>query len=301
MGASSERAAPSLRAESRMYRYQWHFLPRSAVLLAMDGGVVHTRSIRAQQWELADDLIVREGRGDTPFGLYVLDAHEPAAELARTIERDVFYEAFGNTPDLLAAEYDRYEDASVFLCVVDHRRRAAAGMMRLVAPSVGGFKSLHDLERLWGVTPDDLAAQHGLALDLSSLMDMATLAVPPDYRGAASSGLVATVLYQGLGRMSLERDLRWYVAILDQIVLRQINWPFARPLTPIPGTEPMRYLDSPSSQPVYIDCVDYQARVGLLDPQMYALLFAGVGLEAVVSQPGWRVRSEEPAPLAAVS
>jgi Acetyltransferase (GNAT) domain len=261
---------------------------------------VHTAPIRAEQWELADDLIVREGRGETPFGLYVITADEPASELARTIERDVFYEAFGNTPDLLAAEYDRYEDASVFLCVVDHARRAAAGMLRLVTPSAGGFKSLYDLERLWGITPDDLAARHGVDLDLSSLMDMATLAVPPDYRGAASSGLVATVLYQGLGRMSLDHDLKWYIAILDQIVLRQINRPFGRPLTPIPGTEPMRYLDSPSSQPVYIDCLDYRARVGLLDPKMYAMLFAGVGLESVVSQPRWKVTSDEPAPLAAV-
>lgn len=265
----------------------------------MDGGVRHTATIRAQQWELADDLIVREGRGDTPFGLYVLDWREPAAELARTIERDVFYEAFGNTPDLLAAEYDPYEEASTFLCVIDHRQRAAAGMLRLVMPSSYGFKSVHDLERFWGLTPDDLAARHGVDFDLSSLVDMATLAVPPDYRGAAASGLVATALYQGLGRMALDRDIAWYLAILDQIVLRQINRPFGRPLTAIPGTEPMRYLDSPSSQPVFIDVLDYRARVSLLDPKMHALLFFGEGLESVVSQPPWQVRTGERAPLAA--
>ncbi len=261
----------------------------------------HTATIQAQSWELVDDLIVREGRGDTPFGLYVLDADEPAAELARTIERNVFYEAFGNTPDLLAAEYGPYEDTSIFLCVIDHAERAAAGMLRLVLPSDRGFKSLHDLERMWGMTPESLSADHGIALDLTSLYDMATLAVPPDYRGAAACGLVATALYQGLGRMSLDRDLRWYLAILDQIVLKQINRPFGRPLSPIPGTEPMRYLDSPSSQPVLIDILDYRARVGLLDPKVHALLFAGEGLEAVVSQPEWQVRPAlaAAAPLAA--
>jgi hypothetical protein len=232
-------------------------------------------------------LIVREGRGDTPFGLYVLDSTEPASELARTIERNVFYETFGNTPELLAAEYDPYEEASIFLCVIDHAQRAPAGMLRLVMPSSYGFKSLHDLERLWGLTPDELAARHGIEFDLSSMFDMATLAVPPAYRGAAASGLVATALYQGLGLIGRRFDIQWCVAILDQIVLKQINRPFARPLAPIPSTEPRRYLDSPSSQPVYIDVADYKARVGLLDPDMHRLIFRGEGLESVVSQPLW--------------
>ena len=33
--------------------------------------------------------------------MYVLEADDPAAQLARIVERDVFYETFGNTPELL--------------------------------------------------------------------------------------------------------------------------------------------------------------------------------------------------------
>ena len=100
--------------------------------------------------QLADDLIATHERGHTGFGVYVLRSDEPAAELARHVEREVFLEFFGNTPELLAAEYGPYESASVFICVIDHVLRQPAGVMRIIVPSACGAKSLHDLEARWG-------------------------------------------------------------------------------------------------------------------------------------------------------
>ena len=51
--------------------------------------------------ELATSLIEREGRGETPFGFYIIRSNDPAAELGRAVEREVFLEFFGNTPDML--------------------------------------------------------------------------------------------------------------------------------------------------------------------------------------------------------
>jgi hypothetical protein len=95
--------------------------------------------------ELADDLLTTTGRDGTPFGVYVLESGDPSSALARQVERDVFLEFFGNTVDMLDAEYRAYDAASTFLCVIDHERRVTAGMIRLISPSPAGFKTLHDL------------------------------------------------------------------------------------------------------------------------------------------------------------
>ena len=65
-----------------------------------------------------------------PFGVYVLADPNPAASLARHVERVVFDEAFGNSPDQLDVEYGKYERSSLFFCVIDHRRRLPVGMAR---------------------------------------------------------------------------------------------------------------------------------------------------------------------------
>ncbi len=232
-------------------------------------------------------MIVRADRGDTPFGLYVFDADQAESSLARHIEEAVFYETFGNTPDLLAAEYGPYDEASFFLCVIDHQRRRPAGMIRVIAPSPSGFKSLDDLACRWAQPFEELAARHDLAVDLSSLWDLATLGVDCEYRGAATSGLVAMALYQGLNMLADRQGIEWAVAVLDLVVLDLINGAWGRPFAPLPGIEPQRYLDSPASQPVLCDAMDYKARLALLDPPTHQILFEGKGLESMVSTPEW--------------
>src|SRR5216684_4710946 len=89
------------------------------------------------------------------FGSYLFLDSDPAAEIARSVERAVFLEAFGNTPELLAAEYGPYESSSLFLCIVDHRARRPAGAMRLILPRISGpgLKSVNDVEKAWGEPP----------------------------------------------------------------------------------------------------------------------------------------------------
>src|SRR5580700_6711894 len=101
-----------------------------------------------------------------PLGVYLFHADDPAAELARHVERVVFMEAFGNTPELLAKEYAPYEGSSVFLCVMDHLRGLPAGTMRIVLPSEAGFKTIDDAAPVWGEPLDTMAARTGLDIDL---------------------------------------------------------------------------------------------------------------------------------------
>jgi hypothetical protein len=235
--------------------------------------------------ELATELIEREQRGDTPFGLYILTPDEPYAELGRRLEREVFFEFFGNTPELLAAEYGPYEDASIFLCVIDHLRARAAGVIRVILPSPAGFKSLHDLTEGWGEPASEILARSNVELTPAATWDVATLAVQQEYRGAASRGVVSLGVYQGLTMLAARVQPNHFIAIMDLVALDLVQKAFYRPFSPFVGCEPRRYLDSPSSLPVYADVPEGWARVEMLDRATYELLHDGVGTEDVISSP----------------
>lgn len=235
--------------------------------------------------ELATALIEREGRGETPFGFYIIRSDEDYAELGRAVEREVFYDFFGNTPDLLQAEYDPYEGSSLFLVVIDHLRRTPAGVLRILLPSPVGFKTFHDIEKHWGEPIDEVVARTGMELDPESLWDVATLAVTREYRGEATQGLVTLGLYQGMDMLTNLVDLKHGVAILDLIVYDQVQTAFHRPFAPFMGLEPKRYLDSPSSLPIWCDIQEYRSRLAMIDADLYEVLYAGKGFEAMISSP----------------
>jgi len=246
-------------------------MPRPAVDLELE----HRRDLGRALVELAGDPA-------EPFGLYALGAGQPESALARAVEREVFGEWFGNSPDLLDAEYGPYEDATTFLVVLDHRRGLPAGMIRLVTPSAAGFKSLDDLQPGWGVTAADACARTGIAPDPAEVLDVVTVAVDRDYRGRAADGTISLALYQGVVQTARARGLRWLVTILDLVVLDLINGLTTAPFRRYRGVEPCSYLDSPASLPVYCDLVEYRARLAAADPAMDGILFEAVGLEAAV-------------------
>jgi hypothetical protein len=216
------------------------------------------------------------------FGLYFFRNDEPEAELARRVEQVVFQDAFGNTPELLAAEYGPYERNSFFVCVIDHRRSLPVGSMRVLLPG-GPHKSLDDIERCWGAPLDEVLAGTGVAIDDATTWDLATLAVDPTYR----DGTVRTALFQGVNTASVLAGANWYVAILDIVVLRMIQSCTSRIFSRYAGVEPMRYLDSVSSLPVYADLERYLGRLRRDDPHTYELMYCGKGLEPVLSHPDW--------------
>jgi len=117
----------------------------------------HVDIVRAELGDLVEELTaVRQPT--QPFGVYVNRFDDPGAELGRFVERGVFLEVFGNTPEQLAHEYDQYEPGSIFVTVVDHARQVPAGTMRVLVPSAAGFKSLDDVHAGWGVPLPELLA-----------------------------------------------------------------------------------------------------------------------------------------------
>ncbi len=112
----------------------------------------------------------------------------------------------------------------------------------------------------------ELVGPAGIELDLAAWWDIATLGVERDYRGAATSGLVAMALYQALNMLADREGIEWAVAILDLVVLDLINTAWMNPFAPIPGPSPVRYLDSPASQPVFCDAAAYKAKLAAVRP-----------------------------------
>jgi len=253
---------------------------------------VNSSDLRA----LAADVIDRTSA--KPFGVYVFASDEPGAELARHVERAVFQEAFGNSPDLLAREYGPYDRSSLFFCVVDHRRRLPAGMMRLILPSEAtgaatgpgagaGSKSVHDLERVWGEPADEVFERSGATLDRDRVWDVATLAVGADYRTVAARGLVSLALNQALIVTLGRYGIRQVVTILDLAVLRLLQWQLGKPFSMLRGLVPMPYLGSGASVPVWSDLVTWRPQLARDNPTIYDLLFEGRGIEAAVAGADW--------------
>ena len=177
--------------------------------MAESAAGLEQRELRA----LTGELCVPEG--EEPFGAYLFGPDEPGAELGRHLERQVFLEAFGNTVEDLAREYARYEKSSLFIVIVDHVRRLPAGVIRVVTPSPAGLKSLNDLEAGWGESADIMMQRTGLDFEPDKIWDVATLAVPPEYRGRATQGLVTMGLYQTLTMGARSIGVELLVAILD--------------------------------------------------------------------------------------
>jgi hypothetical protein len=225
--------------------------------------------------------VVPQG-ASAPFGAYIFRGEERGAELGRHVEQAVFLEAFGNTPEVLAEQYGRYEPSSIFICVVDHLRRIPAGVMRVLLPSPQGFKSLNDIEPVWGVSATSLAERNGLRLDLDKTWDVATLAIAAEYRGKAARGVVSMGLYQTLTLAARRCGIEWFVAILDMPVFRMIRWRLRMIFAGYEGIAPLPYLGSAASIPAWCDVVAAERHLAANDLDLHAVLVEGVGLESAL-------------------
>src|SRR6266516_2505543 len=155
----------------------------------------------------------------TPLRL-VFDPADELREAARECEADIFLQTFGNTRADLAAEYAAYDDASVFLALVDPADKVI-GVCRLIMPSDAGLKSLNDLAREpWNV--DGQRAARAAGVDLASTWDFATIGVRPD--AAANVRMFAAVaLYHGVLMSGQVNDVESVVMILDDRALALVT------------------------------------------------------------------------------
>jgi len=237
--------------------------------------------------ELAGGLIEAAGDPTETFGVYFIDPDDRASELARHVEHVVFDEWFGNSPALLAAEYGGYEPATVFIVVLDHRRRLPAGMGRVILPSPLGFKTLHDIDTVWGHSVPDVFERSGRDWDLDRIWDFATIAVMPEYRGKATDALIMLSMLQTGSQGLLMTGGRFMICTLDTKVWEYFNATMYDAFEPYPDVEPVAYLDSPSSIPAFVDFDWYRPHLAASDDTTFQMLLYDAGIPPVVRAPDW--------------
>lgn len=217
---------------------------------------------------------------ESRYGVYVVESSDPAANLGRAVELEVFGEFFDNNEELMKREYGPYEQDSTFIIVLDKQTSEPAGVMRLIQNGPNGLKSLNDLSKEpWLKGIDAVFEEDGLSPhDLDKTWDIATLAVRKEYRGKTA---VSAALYHALYLSSEKRQIENWVAILDDNVLEllgALGIHFKRYV----GVGSANYLDSPASTPVYgnkPEIVDY-LRVNSPDAYNYLVLGKGLEVEA---------------------
>ncbi len=273
-------AVPDLKSEKNTRRYNYEPTPQD------------------EEERLVNSLIERRmGASDKKFGMYIIKGDDEVSQIARSLEAEVFGEFFNNDPDLMAREYGPYEDASLFILVVDQESKKAAGLIRIIENSEVGFKSVVDLPRYWHgpdgrpVELNKLAEENNLSdRNPETTWDIATLAVREGY----NKTLVRPALFHGVFKLSKENGIKDWVGIVDEIVINKVTIPsgvhfkvYNYEGQPLPAEN---YLDA-MSLPVYGNVDEIEKGVKETSEEIYDLLGRGNGFGDEYSMPStteWR-------------
>jgi hypothetical protein len=184
-----------------------------------------------------------------PKGRFVALAVGPAsplADVARTVERQVFEVEFALDAATMTAEYGRYESDSIFFVVLDRRTGLPAGAARMID---GGGKTLDDAPDIIGTPLSTVVAAHDMYT--GRIWDFATVAVLPAYRENRAGLAVSTLLYRTFLKAGRMAGVRHMVTMLDRRAHRNLKLLGVR-FTPMAGSLPFAYLGSSSTEALYV-------------------------------------------------
>lgn len=194
-------------------------------------------------------LAGRESIPAAKFGCYIFSGKDPGSNLGRFVEGRVFMDAFDNTPEIMRAEYDRYDDASTFFVIIDHEAKLPVGVMRVIENSEQGLKSFNDLEHSELQISTAKLFQE-LRINPDKCADIATLAVLSEYRGQEANYIPSLLLYRTLYITTLDNPrFDHAVTIIDRKAERNLQT-LRLPFKPI-DQRYFSYLDSPQSRALY--------------------------------------------------
>ncbi len=235
---------------------------------------------------LISGLSVRE-KHDKRFKVFFLqgDLDVELSNLCRRLESMVFSDFFGDHRELMQKEYAKYEAKSIFIAVVDLNLSRLAGVSRLLyGHNAQDFKIMHDLD------PDasemDIGSLHP-GFSCQYTLEVATIAIAKEYRRKkfSSFGLgivpfrvsVRDMLFLSIYKYSRKKDIRHWLMMLDDHVYRKLKIVRVNS-EPLCGLDPVKYLGSELSHPLYIDVQKLVRMTRLSRPATYLALSKGVGI-----------------------
>jgi ribosomal protein S18 acetylase RimI-like enzyme len=174
---------------------------------------------------------------------------DDAALLSLQVTASVFYESFGNTPELLRREYAALLPSMTHVVVLDKVAQAPVGALILQEGPAASLKTVVDLT----APPWSLPAASSLAaLDLSSgsrnAADLLVLAVDSAFRNRS---IAQQLMFAGWVA-SVPRGIDRWTAILDDGLLPGLDQLTGGAVVPIGSAESAPYLGSPGSTPITV-------------------------------------------------
>jgi hypothetical protein len=183
------------------------------------------------------------------------------SNVARSVERTVFDDAFANDNNVMQKLYGRYEQASTFFMVFDRDKKKVAGVLRVISNSDNGIMTLNEAPQYIDKTQDEIAAAHELdEATQDAIWDVGTLAVLPEYRGKMSGLKVSTMLYRAYFLAGRALQVKKLTAIIDPRARRNAEL-LGIPLENLAGSEPFDYEGSKDSTAVIGHFPDFEASV----------------------------------------
>jgi len=213
----------------------------------------------------------------------------------RACEAEIFRREYGISNSEHLAEFDAYEDASVFVGLVGGDDEVY-GMVRLLPP--GTMKTLVQLqEPPWSV--DAYRSVAAARIDLDSTWDVATMGLRSGLRPEFKSLRVrhSFALYHGLIQAARVNQASTFLAILDERVRRLLN-SVGIVMHALPGATPQPFEGSRSSTPVYATVGPMLDRQRRELPDAHRLVTMGIGLTGVSVPPSEAFRHGRRAPVA---
>lgn len=209
----------------------------------------------------------------------------------RACEADIFWQEYGVPFHEHVAEFEQYEEASVFVALVD-RDDEVHGLVRLLPP--GTMKTLDQLQQPpWSVDASRSAA--AARIDLSSTWDVATMGVRPGAKSLCARHSLA--LYHGLIQAARANEATTFLAILDERVRRLLN-SVGIVMHTLPGASAQPFEGSRASTPVYASMGRMLDRQRRELPDAHRLVTMGIGLSGVSVPPREAFRHAVGVPVA---
>ncbi|HVV25729.1 MAG TPA: GNAT family N-acyltransferase [Candidatus Saccharimonadales bacterium] len=239
--------------------------------------------------DLTPDEEIRQGRR---FGLHVIEGNEPASDIGRFVESQVFDEFFQNDLERMKQEYSPYDAESTFLSVLDYEEKKPVGVIRIIRPSEAGLKSLNDLvdpSGPWFKEGDTVEKRFSeIGSDPEHTVDISTMAIMPEYRTNHAADGASAALYSSCVRWSLAHGYNRWVTIVDESIYDMMqSW--GEPFQPFKDAEWASYIDSAKSIPVHTELHSGLEKIKRFDQDMtqkfgnpvdiHGLYTRGVGLE----------------------
>lgn len=193
-------------------------------------------------------IVDRADIDTTAWGMYLFSLDSPWAGAALSLEREVFWEEYGNSAQTMAAEYEPYDHLSVMVGLVHHPTGELVGLYRLLCGAVEELKTIHDLARLpeWQWSFEHSTHPHAELLRSGPVIDIATLSVAPRWRRFQRFlPSYLTIAMLPTASALLGGDI--WVTVLDHRAARVITSICGFKFAHVAGTPTVAYLDSAAS------------------------------------------------------